>query len=274
MMVSRGEEQYGGHHNLGLGLSLSLGVATAAPPVETSPPPQKQQQQRALSSSHPTPPPPQCQNGFSTGFFSLSSGEQRQLSLHGYASGRSCVHAGTDPSLFERKQQQPVAARHGHEMPFLRGIDVNRAPAGEVSRRGSCSEDEEPGASSPNSTLSNLSWKRGAPARSGGVLTPRAGGGGSDDEDCGSGSRKKLRLTKDQAAVLEESFKDHNTLNPVRIIIRRLLNHPSERERKTDFSPPCIFSCSEAEGGAGEAAEPEAASGGGLVPEPQSEVNN
>src|SRR5438045_430102 len=102
------------------------------------------------------------------------------------------------------QHQQPAAACHNHEMPFLRGIDVNRAPAGAESRRGvSCSEDEEPGASSPNSTLSSLSGKRSAPARSGGGddLTPRAGVGGSDDEDSGAGggSRKKLRLSKDQA---------------------------------------------------------------------------
>ncbi|MCD9646504.1 Homeobox-leucine zipper protein hat4 [Datura stramonium] len=35
----------------------------------------------------------------------------------------------------------------------------------------------------------------------------------SDEED-GETSRKKLRLTKDQSVVLEESFKEHNTLNP------------------------------------------------------------
>ncbi|KAG8371839.1 hypothetical protein BUALT_Bualt12G0004800 [Buddleja alternifolia] len=35
---------------------------------------------------------------------------------------------------------------------------------------------------------------------------------GSDDDD--NGTRKKLRLTKDQSAFLEESFKEHNTLNP------------------------------------------------------------
>jgi hypothetical protein len=42
--------------------------------------------------------------------------------------------------------------------------------------------------------------------------------GGSDEEDggCGiDGSRKKLRLSKDQAAVLEDSFREHPTLNPV-----------------------------------------------------------
>ncbi|GAA0183866.1 hypothetical protein LIER_42476 [Lithospermum erythrorhizon] len=38
---------------------------------------------------------------------------------------------------------------------------------------------------------------------------------GSDDEENGSGnSRKKLRLTKQQSAFLEESFKEHCTLNP------------------------------------------------------------
>ncbi|XP_051138837.1 homeobox-leucine zipper protein HOX11 isoform X2 [Andrographis paniculata] len=36
---------------------------------------------------------------------------------------------------------------------------------------------------------------------------------GSDDEENGN-SRKKLRLSKDQSAFLEESFKEHNTLNP------------------------------------------------------------
>jgi hypothetical protein len=52
-----------------------------------------------------------------------------------------------------------------------------------------------------------------------------AGGGcdlssrrGSDDEADGSAAttRKKLRLSKEQSALLEESFKDHSTLNPVR----------------------------------------------------------
>uniref|UniRef100_A0A0D9W7V3 Homeobox domain-containing protein n=1 Tax=Leersia perrieri TaxID=77586 RepID=A0A0D9W7V3_9ORYZ len=45
----------------------------------------------------------------------------------------------------------------------------------------------------------------------------RGGGGGSDEEEggCGiDGSRKKLRLSKDQSAVLEDSFREHPTLNP------------------------------------------------------------
>lgn len=36
----------------------------------------------------------------------------------------------------------------------------------------------------------------------------------SDEDDDGSNSRKKLRLTKTQSALLEESFKIHSTLNP------------------------------------------------------------
>ncbi|GMI78812.1 homeobox from Arabidopsis thaliana [Hibiscus trionum] len=36
---------------------------------------------------------------------------------------------------------------------------------------------------------------------------------GSDDDESGS-TRKKLRLSKQQSAFLEESFKEHNTLNP------------------------------------------------------------
>ncbi|KAJ1296250.1 hypothetical protein BS78_01G285500 [Paspalum vaginatum] len=176
------ERRYGDSH-LGLGLSLSLSIATApAPPISSVPP--------VCSLPAPPLPQPQWWNGAAGLFFSPSA------------------DAGMGPSL-ERKPAAPapapVAACHGM-MPFLRGID-----------------DEEPGASSsPNSTLSSLSGKRGAPARSSGEVgphTPReAGGGGSDDEDSGAGSgggsRKKLRLSKDQAAVLEESFNEHNTLNP------------------------------------------------------------
>ncbi|CAK9864750.1 unnamed protein product [Sphagnum jensenii] len=45
--------------------------------------------------------------------------------------------------------------------------------------------------------------------------TAAAGAGVSDDdEDGGTNTRKKLRLTKEQSALLEESFKDHSTLNP------------------------------------------------------------
>ncbi|KAF0903271.1 hypothetical protein E2562_026557 [Oryza meyeriana var. granulata] len=43
----------------------------------------------------------------------------------------------------------------------------------------------------------------------------RSGSGVDDDDGAdGAGGRKKLRLSKDQAAVLEECFKAHSTLNP------------------------------------------------------------
>ncbi|XP_030471139.2 homeobox-leucine zipper protein HAT4-like [Syzygium oleosum] len=101
--------------------------------------------------------------------------------------------------------------------PFLRGIDVNRPPPSTAD----CEEqEEEAGVSSPNSTISSVSGKRGEREMvSGGEDNDaerdcsRGGGGGSDEED-GENSRKKLRLSKDQSAVLEESFRDHNTLNP------------------------------------------------------------
>ncbi|XP_002530591.2 homeobox-leucine zipper protein HAT22 [Ricinus communis] len=36
----------------------------------------------------------------------------------------------------------------------------------------------------------------------------------SDEDEDGTNTRKKLRLTKEQSALLEESFKQHSTLNP------------------------------------------------------------
>lgn len=46
-------------------------------------------------------------------------------------------------------------------------------------------------------------------------VSRRAGYGGTSDEDENGFGRKKLRLTKEQSDFLEESFKEHNTLNPV-----------------------------------------------------------
>lgn len=93
---------------------------------------------------------------------------------------------------------------------FLKGIDVNRPAA---------ADEDEAGVSSPNSTVSTVSGKRSAGERdsAGGddIEVERDSSRGlSDDEDGGENSRKKLRLTKDQSAILEESFKEHNTLNP------------------------------------------------------------
>lgn len=47
------------------------------------------------------------------------------------------------------------------------------------------------------------------------VSSKRGVYGGTSDEDENGLGRKKLRLTKEQSAFLEDSFKEHNTLNPV-----------------------------------------------------------
>ncbi|XP_076911181.1 homeobox-leucine zipper protein HAT22-like [Bidens hawaiensis] len=46
------------------------------------------------------------------------------------------------------------------------------------------------------------------------VAVERASSRASDEDDHHGLSRKKLRLSKEQSAYLEESFKEHNTLNP------------------------------------------------------------
>ncbi|VVA34385.1 PREDICTED: homeobox-leucine zipper [Prunus dulcis] len=90
----------------------------------------------------------------------------------------------------------------------LRGIDVNQAADFE----------EENGVSSPNSTVSSLSGKRSErePIGDENEAERTSCSHGSDDEDGNGGdlSRKKLRLTKEQSLLLEDTFKEHNTLNP------------------------------------------------------------
>ncbi|RDX92737.1 Homeobox-leucine zipper protein HAT3, partial [Mucuna pruriens] len=93
----------------------------------------------------------------------------------------------------------------------IRQIDVNSAAE--------CDEDN--GVSSPNSAVSSVSGGKrserdndnAAVAASERTSCSR----GSDDEDGGGdAARKKLRLTKEQSMLLEETFKEHNTLNPKR----------------------------------------------------------
>ncbi|CAD5181310.1 homeobox-leucine zipper protein HOX11-like isoform X2 [Musa acuminata AAA Group] len=68
--------------------------------------------------------------------------------------------------------------------------------------------------SSPNSTISfrmGFSAQRSSAERGG--VVERASSIVSDEEENGL-AKKKLRLSKEQSAFLEESFKEHNTLNP------------------------------------------------------------
>lgn len=90
---------------------------------------------------------------------------------------------------------------------------MNRVPAAVAD----C--DDETGVSSPNSTLSSLiSGKRSEREQIGEETEAERASCSrdSDDEDGAGGdaSRKKLRLSKEQSLVLEETFKEHNTLNP------------------------------------------------------------
>lgn len=94
----------------------------------------------------------------------------------------------------------------GESGKYLRGIDVNRLPSTAIE----CQEEEEAGVSSPNSTVSSVSGKRSLREEDHDVENR---GNISDEEDAET-ARKKLRLSKDQSAILEETFKEHNTLNP------------------------------------------------------------
>lgn len=123
----------------------------------------------------------------------------------------------------------------------VKALDMNRRPA-------AAAEEVEDAAalSSPNSAASSfkmdfsifrngLLGKRdhtgadGGDRERGGSSNSRA----SDDDENGLG-RKKLRLTKEQSAFLEESFKEHNTLNPVSL-------NSSDFVRRTLFRFPNMF---------------------------------
>ncbi|KAK8475324.1 hypothetical protein V6N13_131250 [Hibiscus sabdariffa] len=119
----------------------------------------------------------------------------------------------SDPPLHLTLQLRfPWLSDHNHGDG--RGLDVNRLPLTEA-------EESEEGAavSSPNSTVSSFQMEFGS-IRNGSSRGKRdlrgfEGERASDDDDELNGStRKKLRLSKEQSAFLEESFKEHNTLNP------------------------------------------------------------
>ncbi|CAK8532195.1 unnamed protein product [Lathyrus sativus] len=117
-----------------------------------------------------------------------------------------------------------------------RGLEVNVVPPLTVV---AAAEDEAVLSSSPNSAASSFQmdlciYSRGGSGGAGGGSLSASGGNKRDfsdgegydqrnssrvsDEDDNSGgvgnTRKKLRLSKDQSAFLEESFKEHHTLNP------------------------------------------------------------
>ncbi|XP_022861313.1 homeobox-leucine zipper protein HAT4-like [Olea europaea var. sylvestris] len=123
------------------------------------------------------------------------------------SSSNTSLQLNLMPSLISSSPSWPSSDRETRT--FLKGIDVNRLPT-------AADLEEEAGVSSPNSTISSVSGKRSEREPTGideHELERDCSRGISDEED-GDGSRKKLRLSKDQSAILEESFKEHNTLNP------------------------------------------------------------
>ncbi|ESQ55681.1 hypothetical protein EUTSA_v10025921mg [Eutrema salsugineum] len=125
--------------------------------------------------------------------------------------------------MFPSNQTFVSSSDNHQNQQFLRKIDVNSLPS-------TVDLEEETGVSSPNSTISStVSGKRRSEREgtSGGAgdhdlditldRSSSRGSGTSDEEEeeyGGEACRKKLRLSKDQSAVLEDTFKDHNTLNP------------------------------------------------------------
>uniref|UniRef100_A0A0E0M1V0 Homeobox domain-containing protein n=2 Tax=Oryza TaxID=4527 RepID=A0A0E0M1V0_ORYPU len=119
-----------------------------------------------------------------------------------------------------------VVGWQGHLEASTRGFDVNRPPSsGGGAGAAEEEQDDVAGAalsSSPNNSAGSFPMDDFSGHGLGGNdAAPGGGGGGGDrscsrasDEDDGGSARKKLRLSKEQSAFLEESFKEHSTLNP------------------------------------------------------------
>ncbi|XP_042484739.1 homeobox-leucine zipper protein HAT22-like [Macadamia integrifolia] len=87
-------------------------------------------------------------------------------------------------------------------------IDVNKACEEE-----SADPCQQASPHSGVSSFSNVSIKRERDPVSEELEIERVSSRASDEEEEGS-ARKKLRLTKEQSALLEDSFREHSTLNP------------------------------------------------------------
>jgi homeobox-leucine zipper protein len=134
-----------------------------------------------------------------------------------------------DDGEVETYSSAAAPEHHGVSRKSYRDIDINQLPSATTDGG------DELGAvvsTSPESSIGMIKRERSGvhdvfdhlqekSDRGGGFeLSSRAGtaaagaGVSDDDEDGGTNTRKKLRLTKEQSALLEESFKDHSTLNP------------------------------------------------------------
>ncbi|KAL5819869.1 hypothetical protein ACOSQ3_023827 [Xanthoceras sorbifolium] len=94
-------------------------------------------------------------------------------------------------------------------------IDVNKGGScGEFSGGGAHEVYRQPSPHSAVSSFSSGRVKREKDLSSEETEVERVSSRISDEDEDGVNARKKLRLTKEQSALLEESFKQHSTLNP------------------------------------------------------------
>uniref|UniRef100_A0A2N9H014 Homeobox domain-containing protein n=1 Tax=Fagus sylvatica TaxID=28930 RepID=A0A2N9H014_FAGSY len=109
------------------------------------------------------------------------------------------------------------------EVGSSRGFNVNRLmEVAAASEKEEEAEDAAAVSSSPHSASSSFQMEFCIYSRgNGGRNNKRESEGEAErassrasDEDDNGGTRKKLRLSKEQSAFLEESFKEHSTLNP------------------------------------------------------------
>nr|DAD41315.1 TPA_asm: hypothetical protein HUJ06_015638 [Nelumbo nucifera] len=89
--------------------------------------------------------------------------------------------------------------------------------------------------------FSNYRGGSGGNKRDAKVEAERVSSRASDEEENGL-TRKKLRLSKERSAFLEESFKEHNTLNPV--------SRNPERERERERAGSLCYFLTKGGGGA------------------------
>ncbi|EAZ44923.1 hypothetical protein OsJ_29564 [Oryza sativa Japonica Group] len=120
----------------------------------------------------------------------------------------------------------PPSSESRHLEASTRGFDVNRPPSSGGGCGGGGAEEEQDDvagaalSSSPNNSAGSFPMDDFSGHGLGGNDAAPGGGGGdrscsrASDEDDGGSARKKLRLSKEQSAFLEESFKEHSTLNP------------------------------------------------------------
>lgn len=90
-------------------------------------------------------------------------------------------------------------------------FDVNRFPVVEEAEDGAALSSSPPNSAASSFQMDFCIYSKGG---SNDADAERASSRASDEDENGS-TRKKLRLSKEQSAFLEESFKEHNTLNPV-----------------------------------------------------------